>query len=90
MLLYVDDIKITRSDPVLIQQVIDELGVMLEMKDMGKITFFLGLQVTYKDNGDLFISQSKYAKDLIKKAGMISFKASPTLCKPHTQLLKDE
>lgn len=88
MLLYVDDIIITGSDTVLIQQVIDELGDVFEMKDMGKLTFFLRLQITYKDNGDLFISQSRYAKDLIKKAGTISYKASLTPCKPYTQLLK--
>lgn len=60
------------------------------MKDLGKLTFFLGLQITYQDNGDLFISQSKYVKDLLKKARMESCKSCPTPCKPHTQLLKDE
>ena len=60
------------------------------MKDMGQLTFFLGLQITYQENGDLFISQSKYIKDLLKKAGLESCKPCSTPCKPHTQLLKDE
>lgn len=57
LLLYVDDIIITGSDAVLVQQVIDELSMVFDMKDMGQLTFFLGLQITYQDNGDLFVSQ---------------------------------
>ncbi|XP_048436096.1 uncharacterized mitochondrial protein AtMg00810-like [Pyrus x bretschneideri] len=90
LLLYVDDIIITGSSSFLVQQVIDALGEVFEMKDMGQLTFFLGLQITYQANGDLFISQSKYIQDLLKKAGLESCKPCSTPCKPHTQLLKDE
>ncbi|XP_028959327.1 uncharacterized mitochondrial protein AtMg00810-like [Malus domestica] len=90
LLLYVDDIIIIGTDSVLVQQVIDNLGEVFDMKDMGRLAFFLGLQITYKDNGDLFISQSKYVKDLLKKAAMKSCKHCPTPYKPHTSLFKDE
>ncbi|XP_068309937.1 uncharacterized mitochondrial protein AtMg00810-like [Pyrus communis] len=46
--------------------------------------------ITYQANGDLFISQSKYIQDLLKKAGLESCKPCSTPCKPHTQLLKDK
>lgn len=72
------------------QQIIDSLGEVFDMKDMGMLTFFLGLQITYPENEDLFISQSKYIKNLFKKASLESCKPYSTLCKPHTQLLKDE
>lgn len=62
---------------------IGSLGEVFDMKNMGKLTFFLGFQITYKDNGDVFISLSKYVKDLLKNVGLES-------CKPHTQLLEDE
>ncbi|XP_059654748.1 secreted RxLR effector protein 161-like [Cornus florida] len=40
-----------------------------EMSMVGELTFFIGLQVKQLDNG-IFISQSKYAKELVKKFGM--------------------
>jgi hypothetical protein len=39
------------------------------MSHCGRLNYFLGLQVVQKSDG-LFISQSKYAKDLVKKFGM--------------------
>ncbi|CAN6557283.1 unnamed protein product [Malus baccata var. baccata] len=47
-------------------------------------------QVQYKANGDIFIHQSKYARDLLHKAGMDGCKPTATPCKPHTQLLATE
>lgn len=63
---------------------------MFELIDMGKLSYFLGLQFQYKENEDIFINQSKYAKDLIHKAGIDSCKPTTILCKPHTQLLATE
>lgn len=63
---------------------IDSLGDVFDMQDMSKFTFFLGLQITYQDNGDLFISQSKYVNDLLKNDGLESCKPCPTPCKPYT------
>lgn len=57
---------------------------------MGRLTYFLSLHIQYKPNGEHFISQSKYAKELIKKANIESYKSSPTPSKPHTQLLISE
>jgi hypothetical protein len=37
-----------------------------EMSMIGELTYFLGLQVKQSSEG-MFISQSKYAKDLVKK-----------------------
>lgn len=90
LLLYADDIIIIGSNFILVQQVIDNLGEVFDMKDIGPFTFFLGLRVTYKNNGNLFISQSKYVKDLLNKAAMESCKPCPTPFRPHTLLFKDE
>ncbi|XP_017182070.1 uncharacterized mitochondrial protein AtMg00810-like [Malus domestica] len=57
---------------------------------MGRLTYFLGLHMQYKPDGSLFINQSKYAKELLSKAGMTSCKPAPTPSKPHTQLLVSE
>ncbi|KAB2632602.1 hypothetical protein D8674_028849 [Pyrus ussuriensis x Pyrus communis] len=70
LLLYVDDIIIKGSSSQLIQYVINTLSEVFDLKRMGKLAYFLGLQVTYKSNGDLFINQAKYVKDLLHKVGM--------------------
>ncbi|XP_068316361.1 uncharacterized mitochondrial protein AtMg00810-like [Pyrus communis] len=90
LLLYVDDIILTGSNKVKVQALIQELGDVFELKDMGRLSYFMGLQIEYKDNGDIFINQSKYARDLIHKGGMNGCKPTATLCKPHTQLLATE
>ncbi|CAL2255962.1 unnamed protein product [Prunus armeniaca] len=77
------------SDEKMVQLVIDELSSVFEMKDLGKFKFFLGLQVSYASNGDIFVNQAKYAKELLHKAGMQSCRSCSTPCKPHTQVLKD-
>ena len=45
LLLYVDDIIITGSNPSKVQRIITELSEVFELKDMGRLTYFLGLQI---------------------------------------------
>lgn len=42
---------------------------MFEMSMIGELSYFLGLQVRQSDLG-MFISQAKYAKELVKKFGL--------------------
>lgn len=37
-----------------------------EMSMLGELTYFLGLQILEQDKG-IFLSQTKYAKDTLKK-----------------------
>lgn len=85
-----DDIILTSSKASCIQEVVDELNAVLEMKDMGKLTYFLGLQIDYNAEGDISLSQKKYAKELLHKAGMSSCRPCLTPSKPHTQVLQSE
>ncbi|KAI5313376.1 hypothetical protein L3X38_042550 [Prunus dulcis] len=89
LLLYVDDIILTGSNADLVQSVVDNLSSVFEMKDMGRLAYFLGLQIAYPASRGLFVSQTKYAKDLLHKAGMQSCRACSTPCKPHNQILTD-
>ncbi|CAL9013534.1 unnamed protein product [Prunus brigantina] len=59
LLLYVDDIILISSNSHVIQEVIIDLGSVFDLMDLGPFTFFLGLQISYKSNGDLFINQQK-------------------------------
>lgn len=90
LLLYVDDIILTGSSPTKIQEVINNLAEVFDLKDIGQLTYFLGLHVQYNVDGSLFIHQSKYAEDLLRKAGMETCKPTLTSSKPHTQILANE
>ena len=48
------------------------------------------MQISYHDNGDIFVCQTKYARDLLAKAGMDTCRSCTTPCKPHCQLLASE
>ncbi|GKF80228.1 hypothetical protein Tco_0238830, partial [Tanacetum coccineum] len=55
---------------------------------MGELTFFLGLQVTQKDDG-IFISQDKHVEEILKKFGFSIVKTSSTPIETSKPLLKD-
>nr|XP_028948036.1 uncharacterized protein LOC114820882 [Malus domestica] len=63
---------------------------VFKLKDIGRLTYFLSLQINYKSNGDICVNQSKYVKDLLHKAGMDSCKSASTPCKPYNSLLLTE
>lgn len=90
LLFYVDDIILTGSNFAKDQCAISSLAKIFNLKDMGQLTYFLGLQIQYDKDGSLFINQSKYVKELLKKARMESCKPTSTASKPHTQLLVNE
>ncbi|XP_024172100.1 uncharacterized mitochondrial protein AtMg00810-like [Rosa chinensis] len=69
-LLYVDDIVVTGCDNQLLQGFIAGLGRGFDIKDLGPLHYFLGLQVSSHNNG-LHISQLKYAHDLLVKHDML-------------------
>ena len=63
--LYVDDLLITGEDR-LIEKCKQELKFEFEMKDLGILHYFLGLEVWQHSNG-IFLNQGKlwtYSKDL--------------------------
>ncbi|GKA21120.1 putative ribonuclease H-like domain-containing protein [Tanacetum coccineum] len=58
-----------------------------QMISMGKLTFFLGLQVKQKEDG-IFISQDKYVTEILKKFGFSDVKTT-TPMETHKPLVKD-
>eukprot|EP00253_Pinus_taeda_P026196 PITA_26196 len=57
LVLYVDDLILTGSDPNLINHVKSSLKKKFEMRDLGHLHYFLGLQVLQSKEG-IFLSQS--------------------------------
>ena len=77
VLLYVDDIIITDNYLSGIDSLKRDLNQHFEMKDLGLLSYFLGLEVNSTDTGYYF-SQTKYATDLISKAGLTDSKIEST------------
>ncbi|KAK1420492.1 hypothetical protein QVD17_22136 [Tagetes erecta] len=85
ILLYVDDIILITSTPQLHNQIMSLLSHEFAMKDLGPLTYFLGIAVT-RHSDSLFLSQQKYAKDVIDRAGMSSCKPVATPVDTNTKL----
>ncbi|XP_015158295.1 uncharacterized mitochondrial protein AtMg00810-like [Solanum tuberosum] len=77
LLLYVDDIIITGSNPSHVFELVRQLGKEFSMKDLGPLHFFLGVEVKYFDGG-IHFSQSKYVVELLDKAEMTLAKVVAT------------
>lgn len=86
LLLYVDDIILTGDSDACVQFVISQLTTEFDMKDLGILHYFLGLQIDYQSQG-LFVHQSKYVHDLLQKADMMECKPCITPCHPNQKLL---
>ena len=67
LLLYVDDMIITSDDLNGIQELKDFLSQQFEMKDLGHLSYFLGLEIIHSTDG-LYITQAKYASELLSRA----------------------
>ncbi|KAK1401416.1 hypothetical protein POM88_001021 [Heracleum sosnowskyi] len=66
---YVDDIIFGSTNDNLCKRFAELMQSKFEMSMMGELKFFLGLQVSQRSNG-IFICQSKYLKELLKKYHM--------------------
>jgi hypothetical protein len=70
LLLYVDDVVLTASSMPFLRGVINQLLHEFSMKDLGPLHFFLGVSVVRSPSG-FFLSQHKYADELLDRANML-------------------
>lgn len=77
---------LTSNDKNYIVHLITRLNLVFEMKNLGCLHHFLGLEVNRTPDG-IFSSQTKYAKDLLVRASMLDAKpiGSPPNYKASTQ-----
>jgi hypothetical protein len=85
LLLYVDDIVLTSNTPAYLDQLVTQLSTVFDLKDLGSLHYFLGLQVTRSSTG-LYLNQAKYAHDLLKKHNMLDSKPTLSPSCPNTRL----
>ena len=66
------------SNPTEISRLITQLRGIFALKDLGEMSYFLGLEVHKISNTVIQLSQAKYVKEILTKAGMLSTKSMPT------------
>ncbi|GJV77506.1 ribonuclease H-like domain-containing protein [Tanacetum coccineum] len=89
LLIYVDDIILTASSPVLLQQIVDSLHKEFDMTDLGALNYFLGISAVRHPTG-LFLSQNKYARQLLERAHMVNCNPSRTPINTNSKLGLDD
>ncbi|GKA31329.1 retrovirus-related pol polyprotein from transposon TNT 1-94 [Tanacetum coccineum] len=71
VLIYVDDIIFASTNPAMCDEFAKIMSSKFKMSMMGKMLFFLGLQISQTLRG-IIINQSNYALEIIKKYRMLS------------------
>ena len=87
--LYVDDMIITRDGDDLIRGIKRLMEKVFEMKDLGRLHYCLGLKVC-RDTGKTFLTEGKYARNLLEKFGMDQFRSAVTPLQQNLKLRSDD
>ncbi|KAK2379434.1 putative mitochondrial protein [Trifolium repens] len=87
--IYVDDIVFGGMSNTMVQHFVQQMQSEFEMSLVGELTYFLGLQIKQMED-TIFISQSKYARNIIKKFGMDNAAHKRTPAPTHLKLTKDD
>ncbi|KAL4017194.1 hypothetical protein IC575_024870 [Cucumis melo] len=77
LLLYVDDIIVTKPDYLYISVLKNQLALEFKISDLGPLKYFLGLEIQSSIDG-IFVNQAKYLNDLLHTSGMTSAKSCIT------------
>ncbi|GKE08445.1 retrovirus-related pol polyprotein from transposon TNT 1-94, partial [Tanacetum coccineum] len=69
--IYVDDIIFASTNTAMCDEFANQMTTKFIMSMMGQMSFFLGLQISQSPRG-IFINQSKYAFEIVKKYDLLS------------------
>lgn len=95
IVVYKGDLIITDDDANLVTSIIEQLAHRFSLKDFGKLSYFLGVEVVHNKYG-ILLSQRMYILDLLAKTNMTKSKpmltplpTSPMLVLKSGTLLSD-
>ncbi|KAL0291233.1 UNVERIFIED_CONTAM: hypothetical protein Sangu_2541600 [Sesamum angustifolium] len=77
LLVYVDDILVTRPSMDEIQSVKDYMHALFTIKDINDARYFLRLEIARNSTG-IFVAQTKYVVDIIRDTGLANAKSVST------------
>jgi hypothetical protein len=87
LLLYVDDSFLTDEEN-LITDCNKKLAAEFEMKDLGPMHYFIGLEVWHSPE-EIFLNQGKYVVEILKRFDMMDYKSMSTPMETNLKLLVD-
>ena len=76
---------LTGDDLAEMRRVKEQLALEFEIKDLGNLRYFLGIEVARNKRG-ISVSWRKYVIDLLKETGMLGSKPTDTLIDPSVKL----
>jgi hypothetical protein len=76
LILYIDDLFLTGTESLIVECKY-ALASKFEMKDLGMMHYFLGLEM-WQRNDEIFLSQRKYTVEILKKFGILNVKPVAT------------
>lgn len=89
LIVYVDDIILTGDDFGEMEKLREVLGKEFEIKDLGQLKYFLGIEVARSKDG-IFVSQREYTIDLLKETGMLGCRPASSNINPTLKFGKEE
>ncbi|XP_015583912.2 uncharacterized mitochondrial protein AtMg00810-like [Ricinus communis] len=85
LVVYVDDMILTSDDEDELASLKKKLSQDFEIKDLGALKYFLGMEFTRSREG-IFVNQRKYILDLLNETGLLGCKAVETLTEVNLKL----
>ena len=79
VVIWVDDIVLAANTPSELKKIKDALKNRFKMKDLGEISWFLGIEFRVTEEG-IYMNQSRYIKNILKKYGMEDCNSRATPC----------
>jgi len=88
ILVHVDDLVLSRYNTVEINAIKEALDAEFNIKDLGRLKFFLEMEVAYSSQG-IALHQRKYTLDLLDEFGMVEAKPASVPMPYNGKLAKD-
>lgn len=89
MAVYVDDLLVTGSNVSMIEDFKKQMNRNFEMSDLGKLSYYLGIEVV-QEQGYIKLKQSGYARKILDKAGMAECNSTKFPMDPKEMIDRDE
>lgn len=86
---YVDDLFVTGANKRVIDEFKEKMGTKFDMSDLGKLTYYLGIEVCQHEDG-ISLNQKRYASKMLEDAGMNKCSPVHTPMKLGLKMLKLE
>jgi hypothetical protein len=90
VVIYVDDLMVASDNPKKLQRLKSELSKSIEMKELGPLSFCLGIEFTqHVEKQTITMSQSRYIKKTLSRFNMENCKGVTTPINPKEKLSKE-